>query len=140
MFENTRIDVKFKLAALWLTIFLLFIYGDLFSMWIPTRLNDLLNGNMSSGATTPAKLVSVSIFITIYALMPLMNLIIAPKISRILNIIISILFIAVWMLILTQFSFSPMWNFYIYLAISEIVLALIIIYVAWNWPKTNIIK
>ena len=140
MFENTRIDVKFKLAALWLTIFLLFIYGDLFSMWIPTRLNDLLNGNMSSGATTPTKLVSVSIFITIYALMPLMNLIIAPKISRILNIIISILFIAVWMLILTQFSFSPMWNFYIYLAISEIVLALIIIYVAWNWPKTNIIK
>ncbi len=138
MLENTKINIKFKLAALWLTIFLLFIYGDLFSMWIPERLTDLLNGNMASGATTSTKLVGVSIFITIYAIMPLMNLILVPKISKILNIIISILFIAVWLLILTQFSFSPIWNFYIYLAIAEIVLALIIIYVAWNWPKKEI--
>ncbi len=136
MLENTKINIKFKLAALWLTIFLLFIYGDLFSMWIPERLTDLLNGNMASGATTSTKLVGVSIFITIYAIMPLMNLILVPKISKILNIIISILFIAVWLLILT--SFSPIWNFYIYLAIAEIVLALIIIYVAWNWPKKEI--
>ena len=138
MLENTKINIKFKLAALWLTIFLLFIYGDLFSMWIPERLTDLMNGNMASGATTPARLVGVSIYITIYALMPLMNLMLAPKISKVLNIIISILFIAVWLLILTQYSFSPIWNFYIYLAIAKIVLALIIIYVAWNWPKKEI--
>lgn len=138
MLENTKINIKFKLAALWLTIFLLFIYGDLLSMWIPERLTDLLNGKMASGDTTPMRLVSVSVFITIYALMPLMNLILAPKISKILNIIISILFITVWLLILTQFSFSPIWNFYIYLAILEIVLALIILYVAWNWPKKEI--
>ena len=135
MFENTRIDLKIKVAALWLTIYLLFIYGDLFSMWIPTRLNDLLNGNMSAGPTTPAKLMGVSIFITIYAIMPLMNLILIPKISRILNIIIAILFIVVWLFILTQFSFTAMWNFYIYLAVCEIVLALVIIYLSWNWPK-----
>lgn len=135
MFENTRIDLKIKIAALWLTIYLLFIYGDLFSMWIPTRLNDLLNGNMSAGPTTPAKLMGVSIFITIYAIMPLMNLILIPKISRILNIIIAILFIVVWLFILTQFSFTAMWNFYIYLAVCEIVLALVIIYLSWNWPK-----
>lgn len=135
MFKNTEIDIKFKLAALWLTIYLLFIYGDLFSMWIPIRMNDLLNGKMGSGPTTPKKLVGISVYISIYALMPLMNLIFSPKISRALNIIISILFIAVWILILTQFTFSAMWNFYIYLAICEILLALIIIYLAWNWPK-----
>lgn len=138
MLENTKINIKFKLATLWLTIFLLFIYGDLLSMWIPERLTGLLNGKMASGDTTPTRLVSVSVFITIYALMPLMNLILVPKISKVLNIIISILFITVWLLILTQFSFSPIWNFYIYLAILEIVLALIILYVAWNWPKKEI--
>jgi len=94
-----------------------------------------LNGNMSAGPTTPAKLMGVSIFITIYAIMPLMNLILIPKISRILNIIIAILFIVVWLFILTQFSFTAMWNFYIYLAVCEIVLALVIIYLSWNWPK-----
>lgn len=135
MLENKRINIKFKMAGLWLTVFLLFIYGDLLSMWIPSRLNGLLNGKMDDGASL--ELLGIAIYITIYALMPLMNLILAAKISRILNIVASILLMAFWIFILASFSFDKMWNFYIYLAVIENILALIIIYVAWNWPKSD---
>ncbi|MFA6083539.1 DUF6326 family protein [Mucilaginibacter sp.] len=137
MLTNTSVPIRFKLAGLWLTVFLLFIYGDLLSMWIPTRLNGLLHGKMDDGSTTPAKLLAIAIYITIYALMPLVNLIFSQKISGILNIIIAVLLIAFWLFILVSFSFDAMWNFYIYLAVLEIILALIIIYGSWRWIKSK---
>ncbi len=132
---NSNINIRFKLAGLWLTIFLLFIYGDLLSMWVPSRLDGLLHGKLDDGTTTPAKLLAIAIYISVYALMPLVNLIFTQKITGILNIIIGVLLIAFWLLILISSSFGPMWNFYIYLAVIEIILTLIIIFKSWVWVR-----
>ena len=137
MLFNSNINIRFKLAGLWLTVFLLFIYGDLLSMWVPSRLNGLLHGNLDDGTTTPAKLLAIAIYISVYALMPLVNLIFTQKISGILNIIVGVLLIAFWLFILIGSSFGPMWNFYIYLAVIEIILTLIIIFKSWVWVKSK---
>ena len=139
MYKNLQLDTKFKLAALWLTIFLLFVYGDILSMWIPDRLNNLLNGSLGHGKTSPSKLLNISFFITIYACMPLVNMFLKAKVSRIVNIVVAILLIGVWTLILTQFSFGPMWKFYIYLAIVEVLLAIVVIIIAFKWPKEPVV-
>lgn len=132
MLENKSVNIKIKLAGLWLTIFLLFIYGDLLPMWIPGHLKELLNGDVGAGPAM--QLLGIAIYITVYALMPLLNLILTAKVSRIVNIVASVLLIAFWIFILINFSFSQMWHFYIYLAVVEMVISLIIIYVSWNWP------
>jgi hypothetical protein len=132
--QDKRIDIKFKLAALWLTVFLLFVYGDLLSMWVPSRLDGLLNGNLDGGPTTSGKLLGIGIYITAYALLPLMNLLLAARIGRVLNIVMSVLLIAFWGFILATFSFGPLWNFYIFLAACEMLLAVVIICVSWRWP------
>lgn len=135
MLENAAINIKFKLAALWLTIFLLFVYGDLLPMWIPTHLDELLHGEVGEGPAM--QLLGIAIYVTMYALMPLMNLVLSAKVSRILNIVASVLLIAFWIYILAVFSFGPMWNFYIYFAVVEMALALVIIRVSWTWPRRD---
>lgn len=134
MLENPPINIKFKLAAFWLTIFLLFVYGDLLSMWVPSRLDGLLKGDLGDGPTTPGKLLGIGIYITAYALMPLLNLLLAAKASRILNIVMAVLLVAFWTLILATSSFGPLWRFYLFLAACEIALALVIIHQSWRWP------
>lgn len=137
MFDNPPVNIKLKLAAFWLTIFLLFVYGDLLSMWVPSRLDGLLNGDLGDGPTTPGKLLGIGIYITAYALMPLLNLLLAAKVSRILNIVMAVLLVAFWGLILTTSSFGPLWRFYLFLAACEIALAMAIVYLSWRWPASQ---
>lgn len=47
--EDTRISARLKLAALWTSVMFCYVYGDYFELYVPGKLQDMLNGEMTLG-------------------------------------------------------------------------------------------
>jgi hypothetical protein len=135
--EDIKVNIKIKLSALWVSLMLFYIYGDIFSMFVPARLKGLLNGDMGTGATTPYKLLAAAILMAIPALMVFLSLVLKPKVNRIVNIIAGAIYTII-MILVVYISIDPWWIFYIFLGIVEIIITLLIIWQAWKWPKALI--
>lgn len=129
-----KINIKLKLSALWVAVMFCYVYGDFFSLFVPGRLQGLMNGSSGVGKTTPLSLLSFALMMTIPSLMIFLSLVIKPQINRWTNLVIGVLFTLIMALILTQ-SFNE-WNiFYVYLACVEIILTSSIVWLALNWPR-----
>lgn len=134
---NAEINIKIKLAALWVSLMLLFLYGDFISLMIPDRIMGLNDGTMGLGTTTPMKLFIVSILMAVPALMVSVALIDKVKLNRVLNIVFGLFY--AFIMVLTIKSSLEEWRiFYVFLGIVEIGVSLMIAWKAWCWPKTAI--
>lgn len=133
-FEDIKVNTKIKLSALWVSLMLLYIYGDIFSLFVPQRLKGLMNGHMGVGETTPYKLLSAAILMTVPALMVFLSLVLKPRVNRVINIIAGVIYTIV-MVLVVLISIDPWWIFYIFLGVVEIIITLLIVWQAWKWPK-----
>lgn len=129
-----KVNVKIKLSALWVTVMLLYIYGDIFSMFVPGHIEKLMQGKMGLGTTTPGKLVITSVMMTIPALMVCLSVLLKPALNRWLNIIFGVIYTAIIVLAMLS-ARDPWWVFYQFLGIVEIIITLLIVWYAWKWPK-----
>ncbi len=136
VFEDFKIDVKFKLSALWTAVMFCYIYGDYFTLFIPGRIKNLMNGNAGVGATTPLKLLMFAVLMTLPSVMIFLSLILKPAINRLFNIIVGIFFTLV-MILIVGMSIETWMIFYCYLGLMEILLTSLIIWFAWQWPKKS---
>ena len=127
-----RINVKFKLSALWASVMFCYIYGDYFALYPPHQIQELISGK--TRLDEPMKLFAASILMTIPSLMIFLSLALKANLNRWLNIIFGTIFTAIMVLIAISSSGS-WWTFYIFLAIVESVVTLLIVWHAWNWPK-----
>ncbi|MBB6502425.1 DUF6326 family protein [Pedobacter cryoconitis] len=133
--EDFKINVKIKLSALWATVMFCYVYGDIFSLFVPGRIKDLMHGQMGIGPTTPSNLLVFSIVLAIPALMVFLSLTLKPKINRLLNIIMGLVYTII-MILTVLASIAPWWIFYIFLGVLEIIITLTIIWHAWKWPRS----
>jgi hypothetical protein len=132
--EDFKINVKFKLSALWISVMFCYIYGDFFTLFVPGRISNLMDGNSGVGPTTPVKLLMFALLMTIPSLMVFLSLALKPKANRLLNIIVGIFFTAI--MVLTVFASLDQWRiFYVFLGVVEIALTSLIVWQAWTWPK-----
>lgn len=53
--EDFKINVKIKLSALWVSVMLCYLYGDFFTLFLPHRIENMMNGQWGLGATSAAK-------------------------------------------------------------------------------------
>ena len=90
MLENTKVNIKIKLAALWASATFCYLYGDYFELYTPDKVNSLITGE--NNLDSPIKLLIASIILAISSVMVAASIILKPKISRILNIIFGTLF------------------------------------------------
>ncbi len=134
--ENKQINVKVILAALWVSLMLLFSYGDFISLMVPGRIEGLNGGEMGMGTTTPMKLFIVSILMAVPALMVPISLTQKVRLIRVLNIIFGAFYTLIMVLTVAS-SIDEWWIFYIFLGIMEIVISLIIVWTAWKWPLNH---
>ncbi|MEO7209530.1 MAG: DUF6326 family protein [Chitinophagaceae bacterium] len=132
--EDYKVNTKIKLAGLWTSLMFCFIYGDYFELYVPHKVEGLLNGqNMMDN---PMKLFAATIMMTIPILMIFLSLLLQPRLNRILNIIFGFFFTA--LMILIAFNSLTTWmSFYVFLAIIESFISFIIIKQAWTWKKIN---
>ena len=131
--DNPPINIRLKLAALWTSVMFCYIYGDYFELYVPGKVEDLMNG--IGMLDTPMKLFAASVMLAIPALMISLSIFLKPAISRWLNIIFGAFFTGIMLLIAVN-SLTTWYTFYVFLALVESVLTATIIWQAWNWPRS----
>lgn len=133
-FEDLKINTKFKLSALWASLMFCYLYGDFFTLFVPGRIQGLMNGNSGTGQTTPGTILMYAILMTIPSLMVFLSLMIKATMNRLLNIILGLFYMLVMMLVVF-ISLSNWMMFYIFLGIVEIAISMTIVIYAWKWPR-----
>lgn len=130
--EDFKINVKFKLSALWSAVMFCYIYGDYFSFYVPGKVEDFISGDTM--LNSPQKLFSASILMLIPSLMVFLSLVLKPKANKWVNILFGTFYTAI-MLLIAFTSISSWWAFYVFLALVESCITSMIIWYAWKWPR-----
>ena len=134
--EDFKINVKFKISALWTSVMFCYIYGDFFTLFVPGHIQGLMDGNTGVGTTTPLKLLMFAVLMTIPSVMVFLSLVLKPKVNRVINISMGVFFSAIMILIVAM-SIDEWLIFSIFLSIVEIVITSLIVLYAWRWPKQD---
>lgn len=135
MLENPKVNIKVKLASLWVSVTLCYLYGDYFELYTPEKVNSLISGE--NIMDNPIKLLIASIILSISSVMVALSVFLKPKINRILNILFGILF-TIMMVFIGISTTNEWYTFYVYLAFLESIITAFIVYYAWKWPKEEI--
>lgn len=129
--EETKISVNHKLAALWTSFMILYIYVDYFHLYMPGSLQGILAGKAFVFDVTQAFLLLVLAAVTIPALMIFLSIVLPAKVNRLTNIIVATIHIPYMLFNLAGVA----WMHMVLGAIVEVVLLGLIILYAWKWPR-----
>ncbi len=130
--EDFKINVKIKLSALWAAVTLCYLYGDYFELYVPKKVEELINGN--NLLNSPMNLFAAAFVLAIPALMVCLSIILKPSTNKWLNIITGLFFTAIMILIAVT-NIESWRTFYVFLAIVESVITSLIVWYAFKWPK-----
>ena len=131
MLDDVKIHVKMKLSALWAAVMFCYIYGDIFGLFQPGKLQELLEGKTPIGPTTQGKLLGFSFIMAMPSSMVFLSLVLRPQANRWANIILGAIYTIIILLTL-----PGAWHYYIFLGIIEVALTVLIIWCAWTWPSS----
>lgn len=134
MLLDTKIDIKVKLAGLWTSLVLLYLYGDYFELYVPDKVTGLANGDHH--LDSPAKLLTAAVALASPSMMVAVSIVAKPRISRPLNIVLGLAFSMVTALIAAT-SLTPWYGFYAVLAAVESIITISIVVCAWRWPRSS---
>jgi len=130
--QDSKVDIKIKLAALWAATMFCYIYGDYFELYIPGKLSSMLDGKMLPlGTVTQGILLATTIMMAIQAVMVFLSLVVAPLVNKWLNVALGLAATLVMIL-----AIQGAWTFYKLLGLVEIGLLLTIVWQAWTWPRS----
>ena len=101
-------------------------------LYVPKKVEGLISG--ANMLDSPTKLFLASVLLAIPALMICLSILLKPGFNRWLNIIFGILYTSMMILIAIT-SISAWHTFYVFLAILESLITLLIVWYAWKWPK-----
>ncbi len=131
-FKDFEVNVKVKISALWVALTLCYLYGDYFELYVPHKVEGLINrDNMLN---TPVKLFAAALLLAIPAVMVFFSLVLKPVINRFLNIFLGIFYTLI-MLLIAVTSVSAWYSFYVFLAVVESIFSFLVVWYAWKWPK-----
>lgn len=130
--EDFKINIKIKLSALWTTVTLCYLYGDYFELYVPGKVYGLISGE--NLLNTPINLFLATLVLAIPVLMVCLSIILKPLLNKWLNIVAGLFFTSI-MVVIALASITPWRTFYLFLAIVESFITLIIVWYAFKWPK-----
>jgi Family of unknown function (DUF6326) len=131
MVDDLRIDVRFKIAALWAATLFLFAYGDIFGFFRPGQLRDVMAGKVSGVEVSQGFLLATSAYITIPTVMVFLSLVLQHAINRWTNIVLAVLYAASVVLL----SIGEGWAYYYFLSAAETILLSLIVWSALRWSR-----
>jgi hypothetical protein len=131
--EDLKVNIKLKLAALWTSLMFCYVYGDFFSLFVPGRIQRLIDGESGAGETTPVMLLLYAVLLALPALMIFFSVTLKARLNRLLNIIMGVFFTLVMILVVLT-SLSEWMIFYTFLGVIEIILTCTIVWQAIKWP------
>ena len=128
---DLKIDVRFKIAGLWISTLFLFAYGDIFSLFRPGLIQSVMAGRVSGIEINQAFLLGTSVYVAIPSVMVFLSLVLKRAINRWTNVALGALYAASVVLL----SINETWVYYYFLSAAETVLLLLIVWYAWRWPE-----
>jgi len=129
-FEPSHVNVRIKISALWTSMLFVFAYVDLFTLYRPDFRADVEAGEIGGFTVNQSFLLGTTVYIVIPSLMVFCALILRPRVNRIANIALSIIYV------LTVIGAAiGEWNYFILGSAIEAALLAAIVYYAWTWPK-----
>jgi len=130
-----HVNTKSRLAFLWATIMLLYIYADFFNLMTPNSIKSMMELQTPLGPTTPGILIGFSILLIIPALMIPGSILLQPTFVKWLNIIFAFIYAIISVLIIISDISNQWMTFFILYQVVELFIFALIIWHAWNWPK-----
>jgi hypothetical protein len=136
-YQDTRIDVKLVLCALWIAMLIVFAYGDIFSLLRADVIRAALDGKMATMGITVDQmfLVVTDVYILIPTLMVVLSLVLRPRVNRIVNIVVAL----VYAVSIIATCIGETWAYYLLGSAVEVVLLIAIVRTAWMWPRTRVV-
>lgn len=131
-FEPFNVNVRIKISALWTSMLFVFAYVDLFSLYRPGFRADLEAGEVAGFTVNQAFLFGTTAYVVIPSLMVFGALILRPRVNRLANIALGIVYALTIMA-----SAVGEWTYYVFGSAIEIALLAAIVYYAWSWPKAT---
>ena len=128
--EDTKLNVKLKLAALWASFMFLYIYVDYFALYMPGKIENILKGKVFVFDITQGFIMIALGLSTIPMLMIFLSVVLPAKVNRWTNIIVAFVHIPYMLFNLTGVAWMHMY----FAAAVEVVLLLLVIRYAWKWP------
>lgn len=135
-YQDTHVDVKLVLSALWAAMLFLFAYVDLFGFFRRDLLEAALDGKVAATgfAVDQAFLTLTLVYIVPPILMVVLSLLLRPQVNRIVNIVVSI----VYAITVIGSCIGETWIYYILGSAVEVVLLAAIAWKAWTWPPPDV--
>jgi hypothetical protein len=131
--QDTRIDVKLVLSALWIAMLFVFAYVDIFGFFRADVLQAALDGEVAATgiAVNQGFLIATLIYVLLPALMVVLSLVLRPRLNRMLNIVVSL----VYAVTVLASCIGETWVYYIVGSLVEAALLVAIAWTAWRWPR-----
>lgn len=132
--EDIKVSVKLKLAMLWTCFMFLYIYVDYFALYMPRKIEDIVQERVFVFDITQGFLFTALASVTIPTLMIFLSVALPAKVNRWVTIIIAAVYIP-----FTLFNLAgEAWAHMVFGAVVEVVLLGLIIRYAWKWPRIEI--
>ena len=135
-YRDAPVDVKIVLSALWIAMLFVFAYVDIIGFFRADVLEAALDGKVASTAVTVNQvfLTFTLIYILIPTLMVVLSLLLKPRVNRIVNIVVSLLY----MITIIVLAIGETWTYYVLGSAIEVILLVAIARTAWTWPPPQI--
>ena len=129
--EDIKVNVKLKLATLWMSFMFLYIYVDYFTFYMPNHIEDITKGRVFVFDITQGFIFTALFLATIPILMIFFSVALPAKINRLTNIIVAIILIPYMLFNLV----GVVWVHMIFAAFVEVILLCLIVSYAWKWQR-----
>jgi Family of unknown function (DUF6326) len=130
--EPFNVNVRIKISALWTAMLFVFAYVDIFSLYRRDFRADLEAGEVSGFTINQSFLLGTTVYVVIPSLMVFAALILRPRVNRIANIALGI----VYALTIIAGAIGD-WGYYILGSAIEVALLAAVMHYAWTWPKAT---
>lgn len=136
MLKDVKVNVKVKLALLWVAVMFFYIYNDLFSLFQPGHVAQLVEGQLEGVQFTQTLLFGAAVLMAFPSFMILLSLTLKARANRLVNIIVGIL--QIFVLLGTQFvGEGETWIYWRFYELLEALFLVLIIRTAWKWPAAE---
>ena len=133
VFDEQKVNIRVKLAALWTSFMFLYIYVDYFALYMPGKIEDILNGRVFTFDITQGFIFTALFLAIIPMLMIFLSVVLRAGASRLTNIIVASAMIPYMLFNLV----GGAWPHMILAAVVEVALLVLIIRYARNWPTSQ---
>ena len=135
-YQDTQVNVKLVLSALWIAILFVFAYVDIFASLRADVLKASLDGKVATTGFTVNQLflTLTLIYILLPTLMVVLALVLKPRVNRMVNIVISLVYI----ITIIGTAIGETWAYYFLGSFIEVILLAAIARTALKWPPPQI--